>query len=169
MREIAAGLLVFVGLCTLPLLAQSTGNETLSALLVEVRLLRQALERSAAAPRVQLLGTRLTVQNARVQSAMRDYEAARAALQEITSAFASLTRELEGATQEHERGSATPERQRQLAQTIARLKEQLAAVSEAEPQRRAREAELAAAVVEEQNQWLLLNRRLDEIERDLPR
>jgi hypothetical protein len=91
----------------LPLLAQSTGNDTLSALLVEVRLLRQALERSAAAPQVQLLGTRLTVQNARVQSAMRDHEAARAALQEVTSAFASFTRELETATEEHDRSFAT--------------------------------------------------------------
>jgi hypothetical protein len=169
MRKIAAGLLVFLGLCALPLLAQSTGNDTLSALLVEVRLLRQALERSAPAPQVQLLGTRLTVQNARVQSAMRDHEAARAALQEVTSAFANFTRELETATQEHDRGSATPERQRQLAQSTAMLKHQLAAASEAEPQRSAREAELAAVVAEEQNRWLLLNRRLDEIERDFPR
>jgi hypothetical protein len=169
MRKIAAGLLVFLGLCALPLLAQSTGNDTISALLVEVRLLRQALERSAAAPQVQLLGTRLTVQNARVQSAMRDHEAARAALQQVTSAFASFTRELETATQEHDRSFATPERQRQLAQSIAMLKQQIAAASEAEPQHRAREAELAAVVAQEQNQWLLLNRRLDEIERDFPR
>jgi hypothetical protein len=34
---------------------------------------------------------------------------------------------------------------------------------------RAHEAELSAAVAEEQNQWLLLNRRLDEIERGFPR
>jgi hypothetical protein len=169
MRKIAAGVIGFLALCALPLLAQSAGNDTLSALLVEVRLLRQALERSTTAPRVQLLGTRLTVQNARVQSAIRDHEAARAALQQVTSAVANFTRELETFTQEHDRGSGTPERQRGLEQTIALLKQQLAAANEAEPQRRAREAELAAAVAEEQNQWLLLNRRLDEIERDVPR
>ena len=45
------------------MLAWSTASDTLGALLVELRLLRQALERSATAPRVQLIGTRLTVQN----------------------------------------------------------------------------------------------------------
>jgi hypothetical protein len=169
MKKVAVGVISFLALCALPLLAQSAGNDTLSALLVEVRLLRQALERNASAPQVQLLGTRLTVQNARLQSAIRDHEAARASLQEVTSAAANFTRELETVTQEHDRGSAPPERQRQLQQMMAMLKQQIAAAGEAEPQRRAHEAELAAAVAEEQNQWLLLNRRLDEIERTLQR
>ena len=72
-------------------------------------------------------------------------------------------------SQSNDRGATTPERQRALEQVIAGLKRQLAAAEEVDPQRRAREAELAAAVAEEQNQWLLLNRRLDEIERSLPR
>lgn len=169
MRNIAGWVIGLLVLCALPLLAQSGTSDTLGALLVEVRLLRQALERSAAAPQVQLLGTRLTVQNARLQTAIQNHEAARAALQETTSAIASLTKDLEATTQTHERGGATPERPRQLEQSIVDLKHQLTAAAEPEPQRRAREAELAAAVAEEQNQWMLLNRRLDEIERSLPR
>ena len=85
------GLLVW---CALPILAQSAGNDTLGALLVEVRLLRQALERSATAPQVQLLGRPLTVQNARLQSAIHDHEAARTALQDVTTAIATATARL---------------------------------------------------------------------------
>jgi hypothetical protein len=169
MRKIAVGVVGVLTLCAVPLLAQSAGNETLSALLVEVRLLRQALERSASAPQVQLLGTRLAVQNARLQTAIQNHEAARAALQETTSLVARLTKDLEATTEAHERGAETSERQRQFAQIIVDLKHQLAAATEIEPQRRAREAELAAVVAEEQNQWLLLNQRLDVIERALPR
>jgi hypothetical protein len=61
MKKIAAGVIGLLALCAVPLLAQSAANDTLGALLVEVRLLRQALERSAAAPQVQLIATRLTV------------------------------------------------------------------------------------------------------------
>ncbi len=168
MRKIAVGVVGVLALCAVPLLAQSAGNETLSALLVEVRLLRQALERSATAPQVQLLGTRLTVQNARLQSAIQDHERARAALQEVTSSIASFTRELETATQQHD-GASDPGIRRALAQQMVMLKTQLADGGEIETRSRARESELAAAVAEEQNQWLLLNRRLDEIERSLPR
>ena len=49
------------------------------------------------------------------------------------------------------------------------MKQQLSALTAREPRLRAREAELGAVVAEEQNQWLLLNRKLDEIERTLPR
>ena len=168
MRRIVVAATGLLAVCALPLLAQSAGNDTLGALLVEVRLLRQALERSATAPQVQLLGTRLTVQNARLQSAIHDHQTARVALEETTSAMAAFTRDLETTTQEHDRASDLDYRRR-LAQQMSMLKEQLAAAGESEPRRRQRESELAAAVAEEQNQWLLLNRRLDEIERALPR
>ena len=168
MTKIAAGVIGLLALCAVPLLAQSAANDTLGALLVEVRLLRQALERSAAAPQVQLLGTRLTVQNARLQSVIQDHERARAALQDVVSGIASFTRELEATTQQHDVAS-DPVFKRRLADQMVSLKTQLADSSELETRRRARESELAAAVAEEQNQWLLLNRRLDEIERGLPR
>jgi hypothetical protein len=133
MRTVTTGVMGFLALCAVPLLAQSAGNDTLGALLVEVRLLRQALERSATAPQVQLLGTRLTVQNARLQSAIHDHEAARAALQEVTSGVASLTKELEAVIQDHDRGTANAERQLQLGQSIAMMKQQLASFTEKEP------------------------------------
>jgi hypothetical protein len=168
MGKTAMCLLGFLALCAVPLLAQSTSNDTLTALLTEVRLLRQAIERTATAPQVQLLGTRLTVQNARLQAAMKDHETARAALQEAVNSIATLTMELQSATEESDRTTAAA-RQRELQQLQTAVKDQLGALTAREPQLRAREAELAAAVAAEQNEWLLLNRRLDEIERTLQR
>ena len=167
-RKLAIGVSAAVALWAAPLLAQSSGNETLTALLAEVRLLRQALERSATAPQVQLLGTRLTVQNSRLQTAIQAHDGALAALQQVTSAITTHTRDLEATTQAHDRAS-DPKEARELAQAMVMLKMQLAAATEKEPALRARETELAAAVAEEQNQWLSLNRRLDEIDRALPR
>jgi hypothetical protein len=168
MRRSAVAVTGLLILCALPILAQSAGNDTLGALLVEVRLLRQALERSATAPQVQLLGTRLTVQNARLQSAIHDHEAARAALQEVTTAIATTGARLEeiadGLGQ-----NLTPARRNEFEQVQTALKSQLADLNRRESPLRVRESELAAAVAAEQDQWLLLNRRLDEIERALPR
>jgi chromosome segregation ATPase len=165
MPKIAVGVLGFLALCALPLFAQSTGND---ALLAEVRLIRQALERSASAPQVQLLGTRLTVQNARLQSAMHDHEAARSALQKLTTSIADVTARIEELAGDLRQTVPAIER-KQMENTDKALKAELASLHGQESALRGREAELAAAVAAEQNQWLLLNRRLDEIERSLPR
>lgn len=159
----------FVALCALPLLAQGASNDTLGALLVEVRLLRQALERSAAAPQVQLLGTRLAVQNARLQTAVQNHEAAVADVQKTARETASFTREMEDATQALTRTPAGDERRERLEGAVERIRRNLEVLAEQNSRARAREAEAASALAEEQNQWLLLNRRLDEIERTLPR
>jgi len=167
MKRLAACLVALLAFCAIPLLAQSAGNDTLAALLAEVRLLRQALERNASAPQVQLLGTRLTIQNERLLAAVKDHDTVRTQLQEAANAIAQLTADV-AATED-----AAPDRnaalQRQIEQQRAAMKTQLAALTAGEAQLRARETELAAAVAEEQNQWLLLNRRLDEMERSLAR
>lgn len=168
MRKIAAGVIGLLALCAVPLLAQSASNETLSALLVEVRLLRQALERSASAPQVQLLGTRLTVQNARLQTAIHDHEIARSELQQVTTSILETTARLEELADVLGQ-NPTPTRRAELEQAQAAMKSELANLNRRDPPLRARESELAAAVAAEQDQWLLLNRRLDEIERGLPR
>jgi hypothetical protein len=168
MRKIAAGVIGFLALCAVPLLAQGASNETLSALLVEVRLLRQALERSASAPQVQLLGTRLTVQNARLQTAIHDHEIARSELQQVATSILEATARLEELADAVGQNQI-PTRRTELEQAQAATKYELANLNRREPPLRARESELAAAVAAEQDQWLLLNRRLDEIERGLPR
>jgi len=167
MKKLAACLVALLALCAIPLLAQSAGNDTLAALLAEVRLMRQALERNASAPQVQLLGTRLTIQNERLLAAVKDHDTVRTQLQETLNAITQMTADV-AATED-----AAPDRnaalQHQIEQQRAALKTQLAALAVGEAQLRARETELAAAVAEEQNQWLLLNRRLDEMERSLAR
>jgi hypothetical protein len=167
MKTLAACLVALLALCAIPLLAQSAGNDTLTALLSEVRLLRQALERNASAPQVQLLGTRLTIQNARLTAAVKDHDAVRNELQNAVDAIAQLTADLTASEQPGP--DRTPEHQVQMDVQRAAMKTQLAALGTSETQLRAREAELAAALAEEQNQWLLLNRRVDEIERSLAR
>ena len=168
MRKIAAALLGLIGLATIPLFAQTNSSDTLSALLTEVRLLRQALERNATAPQLQLLGTRLSVQNTRLQAAVRDHEAAQRELQNAIDEIVDATEKLQTGDAEASRMPGSPEA-RAWAQIQVQFKGRLAETTAREPRLRAREAELAAAVAEEQNQWLLINRRLDELERTLPR
>jgi hypothetical protein len=155
-----------LGITALPLFAQSGANDTLSALLSEVRLLRMALERSAEAPQLQLLGTRLAVQNQRLQEAIRAHAGAQNELQGLLNFATERTAELQRS--EEQLASNVPAPQREALEQLARqMKSELAAQSSREPQLRAREAELAAAVAAEQNQWLLMNQRLDELERAL--
>ena len=168
-RRLAACVAALLAVCAVPLLAQSASNDTLSALLTEVRLLRQALERSAAAPQIQLLGTRLAVQNERVQSATRDHQAVRETLQKVTEEVGELTTRLQSITEDLDRGIANAQTQRQFQDMQTALKMQLATLSTRDSQLRARESELASAVASEQNEWLLLNRRLDEFEKTLAR
>ena len=155
--------------CTVPLVAQSASSDTLTALLTEVRLLRQALERSAAGPQIQLLGTRLAVQNERLQSATRDYEGARVALQTLQTNLAEANTRLQATLEAADRTTNNPQRLRELEQEQSHLKYEITLMTTRESQLRARESELATAVAAEQNEWLLLNRRLDEFERTLGR
>jgi hypothetical protein len=168
-RTIAACIAGVIAACAVPLFAQSGTNDTLAALLSEVRLLRQALERSAAAPQIQLLGTRLAVQNERVQSVTHDHEAAREALQAVTNQITELTTRLQALSEDTDRTTANAVKQRQLEEMIAGTKAEIATLGVRETQLRTRESELASAVASEQNEWLLLNRRLDEFEKTLAR
>ena len=158
--------LTAIPLLAVPLLAQSGANDTLSALLAEVRLLRMAMERSATAPELQLLGTRLTVQNDRLQEATRAHAVARNELQVLLNQVADQTAELQRI--EDETGGNIPAQYRaKLEQHQKNLKMEITAKAAHETQLRARESEMAAAVAAEQNQWLLMNQRLDELERAL--
>ena len=147
-----------------PLLAQSGANDTLSALLAEVRLLRMAMERSATAPQLQLLGTRLAVQNERLQEATRAHAIVRTELQEVSDSIATRTAELQR-VEEQMGANTSPQERETLAKHETSVKHSIAAAAVRELQLRARESELAAAVAAEQNQWLLMNQRLDELER----
>src|SRR5918992_1428641 len=122
----------------IPLLAQSGANDTLSALLAEVRLLRMAMERSANAPQLQLLGTRLTVQNERLQEATRAHAVVRNELQVLLNQVANQTAELQRI--EDETGANLPARYREKLEQIQKnLKMEITAKAAHETQLRARE------------------------------
>ena len=152
----------------MPLVAQGTGStDTLGALLVEVRALRVAVERAASAtPQVQLLAARLSVQNERVSRASREADDARqalAAMQRDQAAFTSQSTELEDRLERE----TDPKIQVELKVQLRALKEQVDAGAAAETRLQAREAEMANALAAEQTQWTELNRRFDELERQL--
>jgi hypothetical protein len=154
-------------LMTVPIAAQSGGGDTLAALLVEVRQLRMAMERAAtAAPRIQLLGARLSVQSERLARAAQDHNAVVQELDGVASAAADMNMRLQSLE-----GQAVVEinqqRQRASVQEQAALKEQLTQLSGREQRLRARESQLAAALGAEQAQWAEINNRVDEVERSL--
>lgn len=153
----------------LPAIAQNAGGspDTLSALLAEVHALRVAMERATSTtPQIQLLAARLTVQNDRVSRAMRDADAAHEELDKLlaeTSAVTARVAQLEEAVSRE----TEPERVKQLRAEQLNLKSALDGFPAQETRLRARDSELATLVAVEQAQWVELNRRLDDLERDL--
>jgi uncharacterized protein (DUF3084 family) len=150
-----------------PALAQTTGGDTLAALLLEVRQLRIAVERAATtSPQIQLLTARLTVQNERVSRAAGDHDATRQELEQISAATAQMTAQLEQ-LEGTRRTEQDQQRQREIAEQEASIRQELANLSTREGRLRLREAELANLMAAEQAQWMELNRRLDDLERAL--
>jgi hypothetical protein len=158
-----------IGAAVLPVLAQTSGGDTntLSALLVEVRALRVAIERATATtPQIQLLTARLTVQNERVTRATHDADEAHQAFVTSQTAAANFASEL--ANVEERLGRETdPPRVQQLKEQQQALKQQMDAQVASQGALQARETELANVLAAEQGQWAELNRRLDALERQL--
>jgi chromosome segregation ATPase len=167
MERKAVWLLAGIIALTVPALAQTGATDTLSALLVEVRQLRIAMERAATTtPQVQLLGTRLSVQSERLARAERDHDGTKRELEDVSAALGQMARRMEeidnAAVQE-----TNPERQRGLAMEQADIKAQSAELTARQLRLRARWSELATALGSEQLLWTELNRRLDEVERTI--
>jgi chromosome segregation ATPase len=167
MERKALWLLVGGVALAVPAFAQSVAPDTLSALLVEVRQLRIAMERAATTtPQVQLLGTRLTVQSERLAQAERDHDYTKRELDDVSAALAQMGKQMEeldnAAAQE-----PNPERQRGLAMELAAVKSQSTELAARQLRLRARESQLATKFGSEELRWTELNRRLDAIERTI--
>jgi chromosome segregation ATPase len=155
--------------CTLPAIAQSGGgtSDTLSALLVEVRALRVAIERAAStAPEIQLLAARIAVQNERVTRAARDADAAHQELDKLLAEASGVTARV-AQLEEAVSRETEPERVKNLKAEQLNLKSALDGYPAQETRLRARDSEFANLVTVEQAQWVELNRRLDDLEREL--
>jgi hypothetical protein len=158
-----------LAVAVLPAIAQSGGGnpDTLSALLVEVRGLRLAMERAASTtPQIQLLAARLTVQNERLSRVSRDADTTHQDLERVIAETAQLAARA-GQLEEAISRESDPARARDLRNDQLAMKSMLEERAAQETRLRAHDNELANQVAVEQQQWLELNRRLDELERDL--
>jgi len=168
-RHVLVGAIIIVTACVFPLWAQSAagGSDTLSRLLVEVHALRVAMERSATtSPQVQLLSARLTVQNERLARAAREADAVRVELGKVQLEAASFATDA-AAVEEALTHETDPAKVLALKQQQRATKIHLEDTNAKEAQLRARDVEFANALAAEQIQWAELNRRFDELERQL--
>lgn len=161
--------------CSTILLAQAAGGgapaggDTLARLLVEVRQLRIAMERSATiAPRIQLLTNRLSLQETRVSRIALHLDNVREQLsrlpedqrrvgEEIKRYEAMLAENLE------------PQARREVEMQLRSIKLEAERIANEEQRLRARESDLLLSYTTEQATWQEINNRLHELERSLAR
>jgi len=145
-------------------------SEVLTALLTEVRGLREAMEQMASAgPRVQLALGRLQLQEQRITTLVRRLDDVRASLAQSRKEFEPLDRHVKGLTEGLRQEPNDPDFQRDRGNQIKEAKAELARIS-AEVQRlSAEETLLVQDIAAEQNRWNDFNQRLDELERALGR
>ena len=148
---------------------QQPNQDTLGALLVEVRGLRSAIEQMASVgPSIQLAMGRLQLQEQRINTLVRRGDVVRDALAaahkragELRDRFGNLQRALEDSTDSTHRSAIEGE--------LPTIKQELARVT-AEVQRlQTEESEAAAQVSSEQARWAEINQRLEELDRALAR
>jgi predicted nucleic acid-binding Zn-ribbon protein len=147
----------------------SSSPDVLSALLVEVRGLRSAMEQMASAgPRVQLALGRLQLQEQRVNTLARRLEDVRNSIARARTGLEEQT----GQLTEHERlsrESSDPEIRRQTEVELRHLKTTIARGTQDLQRLEGEEATLSQDISAEQGRWSELNQRLEELERSLGR
>ena len=148
---------------------QQPNQDTLGALLVEVRGLRSAIEQMASVgPSIQLAMGRLQLQEQRINTPVRRGDVVRDALTsahkraaELRDRFGNLQRALEETTEPLNRSN--------IEGQLPMIKQDLARAT-AEIQRlQTEESEAAARVSSEQARWAEINQRLEELDRALAR
>jgi hypothetical protein len=143
------------------------GDDVLPALLIEVKGLRAAMEQMAgAAPRVQLVVSRLQLQEGRIAGMIRR-------LDTVHDSLAGARRELEQmkVAQKMMEGGGDPEQpgapKEDFGPMLGGVKKQVAAAQANVDRLAAEETQLTQDVTTEQARWIDINQRLDELERAL--
>jgi chromosome segregation ATPase len=150
--------------------AQQTPDNTISALLSEVRQLRLALERSAVvAPKIQVTLQRMQLQQDAVSRVSRQLEDVRDQIAKSATEEANLASHVKG-VEEQVAQEQDPARRKQMENELKHLrtlreKTEQKGINEA--QQRARESELAGRLQTEQARLNELNDRLSTLERQL--
>jgi len=147
----------------------SSNQDTLAALLVEVRGLRAAMEQMASAgPRVQLAFGRLQMQEQRVNTLIRRAEALRTQVSEAERALTAERSDLDSVQHALER-NPNLEWRNQAEDRISNLKRQIAQRTTDLQRLQTEEADASSQVLAEQSRWADINQRLEELERALAR
>jgi chromosome segregation ATPase len=143
----------------------ASSNEVMTALLQEVHGLRMAMEHSAAvSPRVQLTLARLNIEEQRIAQLAAQLDRARQELTATSLSVRQMSDELEDAEKRLQM-TTDDQRRRELEVGISDLKTRLKRQSAMEEAARTRENDAVQALSTEQNRWIELNARLDELER----
>jgi len=156
-----------IGSAWRPAAAQATrSDDVLPALLVEVKGLRAAMEQMASgSAQAQLLVGRLQMQEGRVTSMIRRLDTVRDSLGTARREYDQVR----GAVQmlEKETASNDPQELREAGGALAGLKSQIAGAKATVDRLTAEELQLSADIAAEQQRWMAINQRLDELERTL--
>jgi chromosome segregation ATPase len=147
----------------------SSNQDTVAALLVEVRGLRAAMEQMASVgPSIQLAMGRLQLQEQRINTLVRRADSLREALASAHKRAAELQDRV-GNLQRALEGSAEPVHRSSIEDQLPIVKQDLARAT-AEVQRLQTEESYAAAqVASEQARWAEINQRLEDLDRTLAR
>ena len=147
----------------------SPSPDVLSALLVEVRGLRSAMEQMASAgPRVQLALGRLQLQEQRVNTLVRRLEDARTSLAQARTGLEDLTVRM-NENERLSRESSDPEIRQAAEAELKQVKTAVARGTLHLQRLQGEEATLSQDISAEQGRWSELNQRLEELELALTR
>ena len=169
-RALMVGLVVgvAVGNAWRPIAAQTSRNDdVLPGLLAEVKGLRIAIEQLAGAgPRVQLLSSRLQLQEGRIAGMLRRLDTVRdnlAVSRRDLEQFKGTVKMMEGDDEPEKPG----EPKEDFGVLLAGIRKQAAAAQANVDRLAAEEQQLTQDLNVEQARWTEINQRLDELERAL--
>lgn len=167
----AAVILAAVALRT-PVAGQTalSNQDTLAALLVEVRGLRAAMEQMASVgPRVQLAMGRLEVQEQRVSTMVRRADALRDAVSTAQKRVNELQDRLTNIQEDLANGTLDVKRRSEIEGVLPYAKQDLARATADLQRLQTEELDAASQVANEQARWAQFNQLLESLERALAR
>jgi chromosome segregation ATPase len=165
---IVTGILVVaaIGSWLIPIRAQAArSDDVLPALLQEVKGLRAAMEQMASgSTQAQLLIGRLQLQEGRVTSMIRRLDTVRDNLAGAQTQYNQIAGSLGMLERNDEPASVSAKEKDDI---LPALKAQVAAAKANVDRLTAEELQLSADIATEQQRWVAINQRLDELERSL--
>jgi hypothetical protein len=164
------GILVLVGIGSwlAPARAQSVtrSDDVLPALLTEVRGLRAAMEQMASgSTQAQLLVGRLQLQEGRINGMIRRLDTVHDSLAAAKREYDQIQGALKMLGQNHNGPPGAPQEDKDSL--FAGLTSQVAAAKANVDRLNAEEIQLTGDIATEQQRWLAINQRLDDLERTL--